>query len=470
MSTRLESLVGELDALRSEIADLDKIEQPTEDQAARFAAALAEWDTKKAEHDELSARAEKVASVRSAALGGAVERGQFEAPAVIVRNDPTDVLNDHSLRGSARTRALVDANLRAIEGQTTGERSDEAHFEQVVKRHAGHHAWAENILARSTPEYASAFSKLMTGNVALLDEAERTAMSIGTAANGGYLVPTALDPTVMLTNAGSSNVMRAAGTRKVTLTDGNVWYGVTSAGATASWDAELAEVSDDTPTFGQQSITCYKAQAFVQASVEAFQDIAGLQSDLLMILADAKDRLEGTAHMTGSGSAPQGLFTLVCGSTTLRTTSTTAATIGEVDIHALYRALPIRFRNAGTFVMNPLYSLAIKRLGTAVSSAFSGDLTQPVTDRILGKPLLESDDAPTTQTTTALDQEIVFASLDQYTIVDKPGGTSIEFIPWLTNTANNLPDGRRGWYMRWRTGAGMPVLQAGVWLADKTSA
>ena len=176
MSTRLESLVGELDALRSAIADLDKIEQPTEDQAARFAAALAEWDTKKAEHDELSARAEKVASVRTAALGGTVERGQFEAPAVIVRNDPTDVLNDHSLRGSARTRALVDANLRAIEGQTTGERSDEAHFEQVVKRHAGHHAWAENILARSTPEYASAFSKLMTGNVALLDEAERTAL------------------------------------------------------------------------------------------------------------------------------------------------------------------------------------------------------------------------------------------------------------------------------------------------------
>ena len=471
MSTRLESLAAELDALRSEIDGLDKIEEPTEEQAARFAAALTEWDTKKAEHDELAARAEKVASVRSAALAsGVTERGQFEAPNVIVRNDPADVLSDHSLRGSARTRALTDANLRAIEHQGTGNREDQVHFETVLKRHAGDHRWAENILARSTPTYASAFSKLMTGNVALLDEAERTAMSIGTAANGGYLVPTALDPTVMLTNAGSSNVMRAAGTRKVTLTEGNIWYGVTSAGATASWDAELAEVSDDTPTFGSQTITCYKAQAFVQTSVEAFEDIAGLQSDVLMILADAKDRLEGAAHMTGSGSAPQGLFTLVCASTTLRTTSTTAATIGEVDVHALYRALPIRFRGRGTFVMNPLYSLAIKRLGTAVSSAFSGDLTQPVTDRILGRPLLESDDCPTTQTTTALDQEIVFADLAQYTIVDKPGGTSIEFIPWLTNTSNNLPDGRRGWYMRWRTGAGMPVLQGGVWLADKTSA
>jgi hypothetical protein len=110
----------------------------------------------------------------------------------------------------------------------------------------------------------------------------------------------------------------------------------------------------------------------------------------------------------------------------------------------------------GSFVANPLYNLAIKRLGTAISSSFSGDLTQPVTDRILGRPVVESDDAPTTQTTTALDQEVVFAKLDEYTIVDKPGGTSIEFVPHLFNVANNLPDGRRGWFMYWRTGGDMP--------------
>ena len=50
MSTRLESLAAELDALRSEIDGLDKIDEPTEEQAARFAAALTEWDGKKAEH------------------------------------------------------------------------------------------------------------------------------------------------------------------------------------------------------------------------------------------------------------------------------------------------------------------------------------------------------------------------------------------------------------------------------------
>ena len=54
MSTRLEILAGELDALRSEIDGLDKIDEPTDEQAARFSAALTEWDAKKAEHDELA--------------------------------------------------------------------------------------------------------------------------------------------------------------------------------------------------------------------------------------------------------------------------------------------------------------------------------------------------------------------------------------------------------------------------------
>lgn len=466
LRARLEQIETEARAIDTEAGDAAF----TDDQQTRFDALVAERKTVTAKIASEEARAEQRASLSERRGAIRTESGQFSAPNVIVREDPAAILEDRSVTGPARTRALSDALLRSIEGHSTGERANDVHAEQIIKRHASHHAWAENLIARSTDAYASAFSKLMTGRAELLDAEERTAMSIGTSANGGYLVPTALDPTVMLTNSGSSNVMRAAGTRKVTLTQGNVWYGVTSAGATASWDAELAEVSDDSPTVGQASITCYKGKGFVQASVEAFEDIDALQADLLMILADAKDRLEGTAHMTGSGSAPQGLFTLVCASTTLRTTSTTAATIGEVDVHALYRALPIRWRGRGTFVMNPLYSLAIKRLGTAVSSAFSGDLTQPVTDRILGRPLLESDDAPTTQTTTALDQEIVFADLSAYTIVDKPGGTAIEYIPWLTNTANNLPDDRRGWLMRWRSGAGMPVLQAGVWLADKTSA
>ena len=475
----LQQILDRQAAIRARLVEIETTTDPEGD-AERAALTtetdglLAEWDTLEAERQPIAERAARLAAVRAhiptqRAGNGRVERSG--GPEVIVRADPFAALEDRSLRGRDLSRALTDGLLRANEDRID-DGGNQSHFERLIKRHAGTeygHRWAANLLGRSRPEYASGFAKLLSGSPHLLDEAERAAVAIGTSTQGGALVPTALDPTLILTNDGSSNVMRQHASVR-TLIDGNVWYGVTSAGSTASWDAELAEVSDDSPSVASASITCYKAQNFIQSSVEAVQDIAGLASDVLMLFADARDRLEGAAHMTGSGSAPQGLFTLVCASTTLRTTSTTAATIGEVDLHSLYKALPVRWRNRASFVAHPLYTLAVKRLGTAVSSSYQGDFTQPVAERWLGRPVVETDDAPTTQTTTALDQEIVFADLSQYIVVDKPGSFSIQYVPTLFNTANNLPDGRVGWYSYWRTGAGMPALAAGRWLADKTSA
>ena len=301
-----------------------------------------------------------------------------------------------------------------------------------------------------------------------LSAEERAALAVGTNTQGGYLVPTFLDPTIILTNSGSSNAIRAI-SRVVTLTQGNTWNGVTSAGVTASWDGELTEVSDDTPSVANAQVPTYAAKALVQASIEAFEDIDGLASDVLMLFADARDRLEGAAHATGSGSGqPTGIFTAITGSQMV--TSTTAATIGLVDLQAVKRAVPVRFRNRSTWVTNPVYGDAVKALGTALSASYSTDITQGNTDRLLGRPVVETDDAPTTQTTTTKDPEIILGDFSNYLIVDKPGSTSVEFIPHLFNTANNLPDGRRAWYMHFRGGADSINDAAFRLLVDKTSA
>jgi HK97 family phage major capsid protein len=189
-----------------------------------------------------------------------------------------------------------------------------------------------------------------------------------------------------------------------------------------------------------------------------------------MMFADARDRLEGAAHATGSGSQPQGIFTALDANTNVEVSSATAATIALADLHGLYRSVPVRWRGRSTWLMNPLYSLAIKALGTAISASYSTDLTQSMAGSILGRPLVESDDAPTTQTTTALDNEIVFGDFSSYVIVDKPGSMSVEFIPHLFNTTTNLPDGRRGWFAHWRTGADSVNDVAFRLLQDKTSA
>ena len=472
MRAAVEAAAEELRTLDTQIGD----SIPTEEQDQAWNAAK-ERHTKAKE--DLEAAQQRANERRSTVAGLPAQRGRTEGgdgarhavPNVNVRKDPFELLQTRGA-GLSETQlrtALVDANLRAAQDKID-DGDNQAHFERMVKRHAGDTRWATNLLARSTPEYESGWAKLMMGRAELLTAEERTAMSSGSNTNGGFLVPTHLDPTIILTNSGTSNAIRGI-SRVVTLTEGSVWNGVTSAGVTASFDAELAEVSDDTPTFGRVSITAYKAQAFVQASIEAFEDIASLQSDVLMLLADARDRLEGSQHATGSGSSqPWGIFAALDANTNVEIISTTAAAIGEVDLHSVYRSVPIRWRNRGTWVANPLYTLAVKRLGTAVSSSYSGDLTMPVSERWLGRPVVESDDAPTTQTTTANDNEVVFGDFANFVIVDKPGSMSVEFIPHMFNTANNLPDGRRGWYAYWRTGSDSVNDLAFRLLQDKTSA
>ena len=329
----------------------------------------------------------------------------------------------------------------------------------------------QNLAARSTDVYASAWSKYITGREMLLTNEERTAMSVGSNTNGGFLVPTHLDPSIILTNNGSSNALRPI-SRVVTLTVGNSWNGITSAGVTASWDAELTEVSDDTPAdYAKPNVPVYMLRGFAQASYEAFEDIDNLGSDVLMLLADAKDRLEGTAHCTGSGSSqPTGIFTALDANTNVEVTSTTAATIGLVDLQGLKRSVPIRWRKNGRWVYAPVYGDAIKALGTALSASYSTDITQENTEKLLGNPVTETDDAPTTQTTTVRDNEVVFGDFSNFLIVDKPGSTAVEVIPQLFSTTTNLPDGRRGWIMHTRSGSDSINDLAFRLLQDKTSA
>jgi len=392
--------------------------------------------------------------------------GARNVPNINVTRDPMEIMEDRS----ATSKQLADAATRAIEGMVE-DPDNMAHVRQVLKRHSSDRDWVRGVILRSGEDYTNAWAKIFVGRDFTLTNEERTVLGVTTNANGKFLLPTHLDPTIILTSAASTDEIRKI-SRVVTLTDGQAaWNGVTSAGVTASWDGEVVEVSDDSPTFGNPSIATIRAQAFVQASFSAAEDIANLAGDLLMMFADARDRLEGAAHATGAGTTePMGVFTAVAAVTASRVVSTTAATIGLVDIHALYKAVPLRYRNGAAWVANPLYSLAVKALGTAISASYSGDLRDGTAGMILGHPVHESDDAPTAQTTTALDQEILIGDFSQFVIVDRPAGMSVEYIPNLFNTTSNLPDGRRGWFATWRNGSGVTNVDAFRLLVDKTSA
>lgn len=474
MKSRLNEIRARLTEIKPEIATLAYIDGVLpEAEEARFQGLVTEWDALTAEAAPLEERQSRIDAITSTVVAGQIrmESGDGSAaPAVQRQESPFDILESRGIGMSdgALRSGLVSANLKAVEGMIT-EASEQRQFESVLKRHGSDARWAAGILARSRPAYLSAWSKMVTGRSHELDAEERSAIAVGTSTSGGYLVPTMLDPTLITSYNLSLNEIRQA-SRVVTLTEGNVWNGVTAGAVTASWDGELVEVSDDTPAFGGKAIPVRKAQAFVQASFEAFEDISGLEADVRMLFADAKDNLEGTAFAMGNGTtAPRGIFTALDANTNVEITSTTAAAIGEVDLAAMYTALGNRFRSNARWLMNPTYALAIKRLGSAVSSSYSGDLRDGPTGTIFDKPVIQSDDAPATQTTNVRDNEVVLGDFRNYVIVDKPGSFAIEFIPNMFNTANNLPDGRRGWLAHWRTGADSVNDLAFRLLQDKTT-
>lgn len=430
--------------------------------------AQARWDELSAERSQIKSAIAKDDERRAMALELASQPANVEngdgarsAPAVHVKRDPFE-----ALEGRADKSALVDANLRAVENNIEGG-DNQAHFERLVKRHAGDAGWARQILARSKPEYTSAWGKLVTGRSELLTVEERAAMAVGTDANGGYMVPTHLDPTLILTNSGSANVMRQHA-RVVTLTSGNVWNGVTTAGVTAGWVAEGDELTDNSPTVGREGVPLHSAKALVQASFEAVEDIDNLGQDILMLFADARDRLEGSAFMTGDGSGkPTGLFTAVAAVGGRVVPVDTAGTLAAEDLGNTYKHVGQRWRGASSWVMHPTINLAVKNLGTAVSAAFSGDLRLAPTDAILGRPVIESDDAPSAVgAPTTTENLLVFGDLKNYVIADKPGSTSVEYIPHMFGTTANLPNGNRGWVMYFRTGGAVVNDNAFALLQD----
>ena len=454
------------------------MEDPAEEDIERSQQSLDEFEELQGELAEAVAYEERVEAVRSASFlenrtETTVPTIRRSAPNVSISEDPFEVLrsNTSHMAKEEYVEVLRSSNLKAIESFEMPKGYTDS-FAKMIRRHGKDASWSQNMLARMQPAYISAFEKITTGDTmgVSLTEVERAAIAVGTNTAGGYLVPTHLDPTLILTNQGAKDVVRTMG-REVTLTGGaNKWNGVTTAGATASWDAELTEVSDDTPPVAPVQIPVFSAKALIMASIEAFDDISGLTADVQMLLADARTRLEAQAHMNGSGSGqPTGIFPALSGNGAVTISLATGHTWTLADVQGVAIALGDRWTDASEWLMHPKFLAEITALGTALGATYTTDMTQPFTQQLQGHKVNTSFTAPSTSQTTTIDNLAVFGDFSNFVIVDKPGSTSVEFIPHFFNVSNNLPDGRRGWYMHFRNGSDSVNDLAFRLLVDKTT-
>lgn len=448
MRTR-DDILSRIQVVHDDLERLDRFDSLTRSQHEQRAALADEGGglLTELEDVERSMRLDRITSAGPANL----ESGSSGVQ-VMSRTNPWDPSSSGDLRGRAlaaieRSNRLPDA---AREAATRAIEADEDR---------------DNLLSRYTvttsdPSYYAAFTSWFnepTTGPHVWSPAERNAvrnvsqlsraMSLGTAGAGGFLVPYELDPQLTIANGGSVNPMRQVA--RVTQTAYNEKRFVTSLGVTASWDAEAAEVSDDSPALLQPSITCHKGAAYVQTSYELDED-ATLGSQVGALFADAKAQLEATAFTVGTGTGqPKGIVTAVSavpGSVVATGTNTLAA----ADLFANQAALPARWRPNARWMMNLSIINGYRQLPVAAGLDDSIVNDEGPRPRALGWEIVENSTMDGTLTATAADYTVLSGDFNQYAIVDRLGTMPVP-VPVVIG-ANRRPTGERGWYLHFRTG------------------
>jgi len=441
-----------LETLRSEIAELDALTEPTEEQATRFTAALAEWDDQKAAHDKLVERAAKVEAVRQASLNPRNVEAGFHAPNVQVKRDPFEDMA--ALRFVDPNSAdLKSRAITALEDTSRGIR-DEYVAEAIrkVEQVDGAALWA---LVHAAPAYREAFAEWgkTQGNPVYTPEqadAVRAALAIGTGSTGLFAIPTLLDPTLILTGVNVKNPIRRLA-RVVTGT-APTWNGVSVGAATAYWTAEATAMTDGSPTLAGPGVPAHKSTVYLPGSFEVWED-SNLQSDLVPVIAEAFDNLESAAFVSGSGSgAPKGIITAIsatAGSTVTATTRGSFTSASAADVFAMVNAVSPRFEESSTWVANKASFNVIRQMDTGGGGLFWTDLGAATPAQLLGYPIASSSSV--TSTTTSGNTLAVLGDFSRFLVYDRLG-TFLEFQPIVVD-GSGLPTGQRAIVGHKRVGA-----------------
>lgn len=471
-----------MEAVQADLRALTGVEEPTEDDHTRTNDLLAEWGQLETDLAPLADQEQRIAAARSAwerdlasressdsgSSADGAQRTTPSAPAA-VRSGGAPDLHTRTRRDpyadleSVRAHMVPVAEIRGRAEQVIesfAQRNDQWWLSEAGAEHATKliqrsgkqfsKAASEHIVVTSSPEYLAAFEAYLNDPGGA---STRAALSL-TSANGGFLVPFTLDPTIILTNAGSANPYRQMATIKTTTT--NDWNGVTSAGVNAEWTAEATEAADASPTVGQLKVTPQKADAYLFGSFEVLSD-SDFAQQLPDLLADAKDRIEETAFAVGTGSGqPKGI---IPAGTSQNRAGTAAAGPAATDVYALQAALPARWRGprarnawlANLTTINTLRNIP----------AFTGATTSIVNDSgpeptMLGKRFLESTSVVGTYTTG--NKVLAYGDLSQYYIVDRIG-MSVVYDPIVLGT-NRRPTGQGAWYAFWRVGGDVSTATA----------
>lgn len=469
----LQDMEQRLRTIQAELRRIDGLDDPTDEDAAFQGTLIAEYDQLDEQAGPLRKRMADIRRITNASADPANrEDGVLksrQAPEVHVRahRDPLEDLDrvrmklvpSEELRSRAET--LIETDHKRYE-------LTQGFAETATRRAIANPKVAAHILLTGSEEYRNAFRSYLEDPDVGVNRLR--ALTLGTA-SAGFMLPYVLDPTIVLTNAGSANPFRRVA--RMETTTSNAWQGVNSAGVNAAWVGEAATAGDNTPTIGQIQITPVKGAAWVFGSYESLDDTS-FGEQLPGLLADARDRLESAAFATGAGgtASPQGFITGAYGTANATTGTATGTALAPI-VYSVQASLPPRFRNsqqAGWMASLPWIN-TLRALDQSGGSSFWANFGQGTPEQLLGQNIYEASDMrnTTTAVTGSGGVALAYADWKQMIVVDRVG-VSMLYEPMVKGTAGSIPTGQAGWYMFWRTGSGIAASGAFKFLVFGTAA
>lgn len=320
-------------------------------------------------------------------------------------------------------------------------------------------SFAHRMLTAGNPQYDIAYGKMLLGKPLSSHEEHLIKMAVSNTGLGSESpVPVTIDPTVLLTSDGATNPLRAI-SRTVTIT-GNTWQGISSAGVSVAYEAELSVVADQTPDFDAPTAEVQKAHGWVEFSIEVDQDWGSFRAELARMFQDAKDVKEAEKFLFGTGTnEPQGLLAYYDADDAEVIDSDSVGAIGLVDFEALAAALPPRFDSGGRWLANKALYQSVRALAAAASrfdvwvplaqgfpQSPGGSGAQQYT--LLGYPTNVASEMSTALTTGGEEVAILGDFGRGFIIVDRIG-LNTELVPLVPQTGGR-PRGSRGLYVYFR--------------------
>jgi HK97 family phage major capsid protein len=244
-------------------------------------------------------------------------------------------------------------------------------------------------------------------------------MSIGTAGNGGYLVPTDLSNQIIQALPDVSVVRNYA---RVLQLQHDRDIPISNSRGQVYWTDEAGAFTESTPTYDKKTLGAYKLTYLVKLSEELLADSGfDLFAELARNYADLAGAAMETKFCQGSGSGEIG--GLITGGSAGKTAAAADAITADELIDFVY-SLKKQYRRRGVILLNSSTSKAIRKLKNASTGEY---LWQPALaagqpDNLLGHPVEETAGMPDIAATAT---PLIFGDLSYYTVAER-GTRSIQ--------------------------------------------